>query len=82
MAADAMLVEIGVRQLAFRIPFDEHNDTDANLPPQSCEFVKIRSTVFTSAAALLKNRNNPTVDFKNLKSVVYLSLRLIYHLKG
>jgi hypothetical protein len=52
IAAGAILFELGVRQLAARIPFEDVAQRDAVRTLRHCE------------PHLLKNRNNKTVELK------------------
>jgi hypothetical protein len=85
MAADAKLFEFVVRQLAAHIPYEGVAQHDAVRTLRHCEsanLCKPGEPFFHPEPHFLKNRNNTTVDFKNLKVLAYLSLDLIYHLKG
>jgi hypothetical protein len=73
MAADAVLFELSVRQLAARIAFEgvtlqEHFDTVEICHREASNLCK-SGEQRERELHLLKNRNNTTVDFKNLKSV-------------
>jgi hypothetical protein len=89
MAADAKLVELGVRILASRIPFEGIAQRDAvrtlTLMQICCRkaanMCKSGEPFLHREPPLLKNCNNTTVEFKILKVSAYFSLDLIYHLK-
>jgi hypothetical protein len=74
MAADATLFELGVRQLAARIQFEGVAQREAVRTDEICRraaanVCKTGEPFLHQEPHLLKNRNNTTVDFKNLKSV-------------
>jgi hypothetical protein len=70
MAAYAVLFELGVRQLAARIPFEGVTQRDG-LSTLRCRkaanLCKSGEPFLHRELHLLKNRNNTTVDFKILK---------------
>jgi hypothetical protein len=90
MAADATLFELGVRQLTARIPFEgvtkrdavRNLDTDEICRREAANLYKSGEPFLYREPHRLKNRNNTTFDFKNLKVLAYLRLDRIYHLKG
>jgi hypothetical protein len=77
MAADAVLSELCVRQLAARILFEgvaqrdalkKHFDTDEICSREAANLCKSGEPFLHREPHLLKNCNNTTVYFKNLKS--------------
>jgi hypothetical protein len=77
MSADAILVELGVRQLALRMPFEDvaQRDTVRTLTLlqicrcKAANLCKLGEPFLYIEPPLLKNHNNKMVDLKNLKSV-------------
>jgi hypothetical protein len=77
LAADALLFELGVRQLAARIPFEgmTQHDTLRTLHSdeiccrEAANLCKSGGPFLHQEQHLFKNRHNSKVDLKNLKSV-------------
>jgi hypothetical protein len=77
MAADATLFELGMLQLAARIPFEgmaqrdavRNFDTDEICHHEAANLCKSGEQFLHRELHCLKNRNNTTFDFQNLKSV-------------
>jgi hypothetical protein len=71
MAADAALFELGVRQLAERIPFEgvaqrdavNNLDTDEICHREAATLCKLGEPFLYREPHRLKNRNNTTIDF-------------------
>jgi hypothetical protein len=77
MAADPILFELGVRQVAARIPYKgvaqrdavKNFDTDEICRREATNLCKSGEPFLHREPHRLKNRNNTKFDFKNLKSV-------------
>jgi hypothetical protein len=76
MAVDATLFELVVRQLAARIPFEgvtlrdtvRNFNTDKIFHRDAANLCKSGEPFLHREPHRLKNRNNTTFDFKNIKS--------------
>jgi hypothetical protein len=77
MAADAIFVELCVRQLASWIPFEDVVQRDAVRTPtlkqicrrEAANLCKLGEPFLHQEPPIFKNQINSTFDFKNLKSV-------------